>query len=446
VGDRSAAQAVTVQNLGTASVTLTGAALTGPAAADFTTDFAATTLAPGGQAAFGVTFKPGAAGERTATLTFTGDDGTHDLALGGTGTSPAATLSPAEVLLPGARAGGGAGSSQVSLTNDGTAPLSIAGYQVTGANAADFTLDPPQLAFALAPGATTTWVVTFRPAAAGARVAAVTVQTDAGDRSAALSGTAFTSVGRLTTDTLSFGPGVLGVTSAAQSVDLFNDGTRPLVFLGGAVSGPGASSFAAALPAGPKTLAAGASVRAAVTFTPAAASAQSATLTVHTDAGDRTVALSGQGTLRTLALSSETLEFAALAPGTRSDAQTVTVRNNGATPAQVTSWALSGPQAGDFAVTPASQAKTLAPGATLDVAVVFTPTAPGTRLSLLTFHTEAGALVLPLAGSGAEAAARSSGCSSTEASPAGLLGLALVWLSLARRRRAGRGVEASWPE
>jgi hypothetical protein len=293
------------------------------------------------------------------------------------------------------------------------------------------------VAFVLAPGATTTWVVTFKPAAAGARTGAVAFRTDAGERSAALSGAAYTAVGRLTSEALSFQAAV-GSTSAAQTVDLFNDGTGALTFLGGSVTGAGAGAFAATLPAAPKALAPGASLRASVTFAPSAAGAQAATLTLHTDAGDRAVALTGQGALKSLALSTDTVEFAALAPGTRSDALRVTVRNTGAVPAQVTSWALSGPQAGDFDVTPASAAKTLAPGGTLDVDVVFTPTAAGTRLALLTFQTDAGALVVPLAGSGAEAVARSSGCASGNGSPAGLFGFALAALALLRSRRAGR--------
>jgi MYXO-CTERM domain-containing protein len=72
------------------------------------------------------------------------------------------------------------------------------------------------------------------------------------------------------------------------------------------------------------------------------------------------------------------------------------------------------------------------------VDVVFTPTAAGTRLALLTFQTDAGALVVPLAGSGAEAVARSSGCASGNGSPAGLFGFALAALALLRSRRAGR--------
>jgi hypothetical protein len=89
---------------------------------------------------------------------------------------------------------------------------------------------------------------------------------------------------------LDFGPVTVGA-AAARTVTVTNSGTRSLTLAG--LTAGGAYSVAGTCGA---TLDAGASCVATVTFTPAAAGAAAASLTVASDAGTRVVALTGAGT------------------------------------------------------------------------------------------------------------------------------------------------------
>jgi hypothetical protein len=79
----------------------------------------------------------------------------------------------------------------VTLTNSGTAPLTIAALSVGGSNPGDFT-QTNTCGASLAASAHCAISVTFKPTAAGARAAAVTIVTNAAGspQSIALSGTA----------------------------------------------------------------------------------------------------------------------------------------------------------------------------------------------------------------------------------------------------------------
>ncbi len=63
----------------------------------------------------------------------------------------------------------------ITLRNAGTAPLTITGAAISGAQAADFTLDVTGMAGTLAPDATTTLSLTYSPLAIGTREALLTI-------------------------------------------------------------------------------------------------------------------------------------------------------------------------------------------------------------------------------------------------------------------------------
>ena len=99
VGSTSPVQIVTVTNTGTGVVNITGVAVTGNNAAEFTQSVSTCgpSLAGGASCTFNVTFTPGQAGPRSAAIAFTDDTGgsPQSLSLNGTGVSsgPNATLS-----------------------------------------------------------------------------------------------------------------------------------------------------------------------------------------------------------------------------------------------------------------------------------------------------------------------------------------------------------------
>jgi hypothetical protein len=98
------------------------------------------------------------------------------------------------------------------------------------------------------------------------------------------------------------------------------------------------------------------------------------------------VGLSGTGTAPAVTLSPSSLSFASQTTGTTSAGQTVTLTNSGTGPLTISSIAITGTNATEFAQTntcPGSSS-TLAAGAKCTITVTFTPAAAGTRTASLT--------------------------------------------------------------
>jgi len=178
----------TIRNTGTAS--LTGVAVTrdGTNSADFTvTASPAASVAAAGTTTFTVSFNPAASGTRTAALHIASNDATHnpfDISLTGTGTAVAlpviAVEQPVGTALTSGTGTVNFGSSVVgvavpltfTIRNTGTASLTGVAVTRDGTNSADFTVTASPAASVAAAG-TTTFTVSFNPAASGTRTAAL---------------------------------------------------------------------------------------------------------------------------------------------------------------------------------------------------------------------------------------------------------------------------------
>jgi hypothetical protein len=213
---------------------------------------------------------------------------------GGGGGSGSATLSasPTSVSFGGQAVGSTSAAQTVTITNTGTATASISSVSATVPFAQTSTCGA-----SLAAGASCTAAVTFAPTASGAASGSLTVASNAtnGSLTVALAGTGTTSSATLSASptSVSFASQAVGSTSAAQTVTITNTGTATA----------SVSSISAGAPFGEtstcgSSIAAGGSCTVRVTFTPTAAGAASANLTVASNASDAslTVALSGTGT------------------------------------------------------------------------------------------------------------------------------------------------------
>ena len=198
-----------------------------------------------------------------------------------------------------------------------------------------------------------------------------------------LSGTGTALLAGLSPASLSFGSQPVGTTSTAQTTTLTNTGSVPLSITGIAFTGTNINDFAQTNTCS-TSLAAGAKCTISITFTPSASGSRSASLTVVDNAvgSPQTVSLSGTGTAPAVGLSPASLSFASQPVGTTSTVQTITVTNTGGAPLQIASFAVTGIAATDFAETETC-ASSVAAGAPCTVAVMFTPTAFGTRLATL---------------------------------------------------------------
>jgi hypothetical protein len=180
IGTTSPATTVTLRNTDTASLTITGIAITGTNAGDFAqTHTCGSSLAAGASCGISVTFKPTASGTRTAALSITDNaaGSPQRVTLSGVGTTaklPATSLSFGSVAV-----GTTSVAKTVTLTNVGTTTLTITGMAITGTNAGDFA-QTNTCGTSVAAGASCFVTVTFTPSATGKRTAAISVSDNGG--------------------------------------------------------------------------------------------------------------------------------------------------------------------------------------------------------------------------------------------------------------------------
>lgn len=173
-GTTSSAQTLTLTNSGTAALAVTTIATSG----DFAqTDTCGMSVAIGAKCTIAVTFTPIVAGTRTGTLTFTDNaSGSPQIVvLSGTGavsvvTAPAVALSPASLTFAPQRDGTTSAAQTVTVTNPGTAALSVTSITAS----VDFALTQ-NCGSSVAAGGNCTISVTFTPTAAGTRTGTVTI-------------------------------------------------------------------------------------------------------------------------------------------------------------------------------------------------------------------------------------------------------------------------------
>ena len=180
----------------------------------------------------------------------------------------------------------------------------------------------------------------------------------------------------LTPATLGFGIVGLNMASAAQSLTLTNTGMAAAAITGTTVSG----DFSLAANSCGSTLAIGSTCQIRIVFTPTALGTRAGTVTVMSNAGAQTVALTGTGGTSLATLSPGALNFGSVAVGSSSAAQTVTITSSGTAALALSSILV----AGDFAETANSCTAVLAAGTSCQVTLVFTPGAFGVRSGTLT--------------------------------------------------------------
>ena len=206
--------------------------------------------------------------------------------------SPAARLSPTSLTFGTQLAGTTSRPQYVSLTNTGTATLNITSI----AASASF-IQRNNCGSSVAPGATCTITVGFRPQGIGTLTGALTITDNALNTPQTVSlsgvGTAVT----LLPSSVDFGDQSVGTTSPPQIVTFTNYANRTLRILGAGFRGTNAPAFAQTNTCG-TSVPPGGSCTISVTFTPKHKGANNATLNVGDNGGasPQTVALSGTGT------------------------------------------------------------------------------------------------------------------------------------------------------
>jgi hypothetical protein len=391
IGTTSGAQAVTLNN--TSAATVTGLSVGNPVpATDFTivsgSNNCGTSLTASASCSFQVTFDPTAAGTRAATITVANSAANQTLTLAGFGET--ATLSAfvkdTSLVFPNQVVATASATENITLTNNGDVPLTIASVGVSGADMGDFTPSNscPLTPSTLNAGTSCNVSMTFTPAAAGNRTATVTITDNApgSPRNITVSGIGVTATQALEIDrkALVFPSESVGSSvnqPNPQTVTLTNTGTSP-VTISSVVSSSAAFMVSNSCPVSPSTLAPGPSgntCTVSITFTPTAAGHASGTLTITDSAPGAapTVAMSGTGVTdtKTIAVSPASVAFVPQVINTTSATQSVTVNNTGNANITMSSVTVTG----NYSITsngcPATYV--LTPATSCSISVAFTP-------------------------------------------------------------------------
>ncbi len=348
--------------------------------------------------------------------------------------TPLGTLSPTSLTFASQQVGTQSGQQTVTLTNGGSQPLVLAAANAVsfaGASPGDF--NRPAVGAgntcnnntSLATNASCTIQVRFLPTASGTRSAILRITDNNNGAPGSFQDVPLTGTGLqaqptagVTPASLTFAARNVGTTAVAQNVTLSNTGNATLNIASIATTG----DFARVAPTGAgaanctTTLAAGASCRVGVTFTPTAAGARAGLLTFTDNSGNvanstQTVTLSGSG----IAVNG----VASVAPGTIAfgnsqigvaKTSTITLTNTGAGPLSVTNIVTAGTDLSRQGGTCATAfPATVAAGANCTVIVRFLPTAAAARSGSVTFTDNSNATpnstqAVALSGSGVNSA------------------------------------------
>lgn len=184
-GSSSQPESVFITNTSSTLLTITSAT----AAGDFTVSNTCTTIMPGSNCPVQVTFTPGTTiGVRTGTITLVDSAGAQTISLSGASVAAPLSLSPSALAFRAQTVGTTSATQSITVTNKGTATLTISGLGVSG----DFT--ETNNCGALAAGASCNVAMAFAPTVANARNGILTITDNLGVETVPLFGAADFSV------------------------------------------------------------------------------------------------------------------------------------------------------------------------------------------------------------------------------------------------------------
>lgn len=402
VGTTSAAQNVTLTNTGSSTLSITSVAVTEAGQGDFAeTNNCGTSLGAGRSCTISVTFSPVISGTFSPAIIITDLDPTspQSVGLSGTGVAPIARVSPSSLTFAGQLINTASPAQVVTLTNTGTASLSITAININGPFSETNTCGET-----LGVGANCTVSVTFTPRSSGTSTGSLNF-TNNGSPSfeqVTLSGTGLAGTPTVSPSSLTFASRQVNTTSPPLVVTLTNTGTASLNITAIDIFG----NFSETNTCG-ASLAVGARCTASVTFTPKATGTLTGTLSFTTTGspGFVAVTLSGTGTAApTATLSTHSLGYGLQVVGITSAPQTATLTNAGTVTLNISSIAITGANASAFTETN-NCGSSLAVGALCTFNVTFTPATTGSMSAVLTItdNTSTGSQTINLSGNGKSA-------------------------------------------
>jgi len=314
---------------------------------------------------------------------------------------PDITVSPMDINCGFIQVGVSSSSYNVTVTNDGTANLTIGTITLAGANPGDFTIVSDNASGQiLIPGASANVSVRFNPATTGSKNAQLQIPSNDPDEnpvSVTLSG-----YGSpvpvpdidVMPSSISFSPPVvLGNTSTAVTVTIRNTGTANLTIGTITLAGANPGDFIISSDnASGKSLPPGTATTVQVSFKPTNTGARAGSLEIPSDDPDEDpvyVPLSGTGIEPDIEVTPLSVDFGFLLIGDTSAPRIVAVTNNGTADLTIGLISITGPDAPQFAiVSDNASSQVLAPGASANVSVNFTPSAAALQSANMTIPSD----------------------------------------------------------
>jgi Abnormal spindle-like microcephaly-assoc'd, ASPM-SPD-2-Hydin/PQQ-like domain len=294
---------------------------------------------------------------------------------------------------------GGRGAQKVvTLTNGGTASITIASIGLTGTNSGDFAIWSKTCGSSLAASSSCSANIVFAPTATGARSAKLSFTDSASGspQTMTLTGTGTSSSGTVSASptSLTFASTKIGSSSASQAVTLSNSLSSSITISSVTISGTNAGDFGIASKTCSTSLAAAGSCLASIVFKPTATGARTATLSFTDSATNspQLVILNGTGAATgsgSASVSPTTLNWVAVPVGGRGAQKVITLTNSGTSSLAISSLTLTGTNPGDFAIFSKTCGTSLAASATCTANIVFAPTTTGERYATLNFNDSA---------------------------------------------------------
>ncbi len=380
----SMSQTVSVSNPGNAALTVSQLAVSGPGY-KVNGPTMPMTINAGSSASFSAVFAPTSAGSASGSISVVSNaaGSPATIAMSGTGTASQLGASPSAVAF-GSVSTGSMGSQTITLTNSGSASLTIsqatasgAGFGITGI-ATPLTINPGQVA---------TFTAQFAPTSAGNATGSISIVSSAPNSplTIALTGTGTQPQIAATPSTAAFGNVSTG-TSNSQTITVSNGGSASLSISSVSVTGAG---FNISGISAPLTIAAGKNATFNAVFAPATAGAVSGSITLANNSPNSpmSIPLSGTGIASTklLGLSTTSLSFGNVNDGS-SSSLSVALTNNGNANVTISN---VGANSAAFSASGVTSGEMLTPNQSVTVTVLFAPSTAGAVNGSVTISSDA---------------------------------------------------------
>ncbi len=426
VGSTSAAQTITVNNTGTAGLNFTGITLAGTNALEFTksgTCSTANPVAAGSSCTVTASFIPNTIGTKSAniSLTHNATGSPNSITLSGTAAAaaaPAISLSSTAFSFASQTVGSTSTAQTLTLSNTGTANLTINSVGFTGTNASEFSQATGTTCtngVSIAPSGNCLYKFTFNPMTSGNKTAGLSVAHNSPNSPStatisAIATAASSPVFSMNSNGVNFGNQTIN-TNVTQPLIITNNGNANLNVGVISITGTNSTLFNVDNLCNNQSILPSATCTFNVGFNPTTMGAKTANLNIaHNAIGTPSVfTMAGTGvtvTPPTGAFDLNTFNFGNQTTNTNSTTKTFTLTNSGPGALMINSIGVAG--SSDFVITGGTCVvnSSISSGSTCTVIAQFTPSSAGSKTGSINITSNAtGSISIALNGTGVAPAA-----------------------------------------